>query len=74
MKNYFVAKIQVLTSRKESVVITVYGQWFNANAAKRSAEQEVRLSHEARIFSSRILSKTDIDFEEYNKATGGKTL
>lgn len=71
MKNYYLANVQVIIDGKESVVVPVYGQGYNPNAVKVSAEEKMRQQHPGKTITSVILNKQDMDLEEYKKATGG---
>lgn len=71
MKNYYVAQVQVIIDGKESVIVPISGQGYNPNVVKSSAERRVREAHEGRTFTSVIISKEDMDLEEYTKFIGG---
>ena len=71
MKNYYIAEVRVLVDGQDSSIEIVSGLGFNLNAVKRTAEGRVRGRNPGKGITSVLLNKTDMDLEEYKKATGG---
>ncbi len=70
MKNYYIAKVQVIIDGYETVIVPIAGQGYNPNAVKNSAEERVRENNKGKKITSRILEKVDLDIEEFRKITG----
>lgn len=71
MKTYYSAEVKVIIDGKESIVVPISGQGYDPNAVKRAAEERVRAQYPNQEITSIILSKQDMDLDEYKKLTGG---
>ena len=71
MKDYYLAQVQVIIDGKESVTVPISGQGYDPNMVKRSAESRVREQNPGKTLASVILSKQEMDLEEYKKLIGG---
>ena len=71
MKDYYLAQVRVIIDGKESIIVPISGQGYNPNVVKNSAERRVREQHPGKAIASVILSKEDMDLEEYKKIIGG---
>ena len=71
MKNYYLAQVRVIIDGEENIVVPIAGQVYNPNAVKKSAEEKVREHNEGKKITSVILSKVDLDIDEFRKVTGG---
>ena len=70
MKNYYIAQVQVFIDGKEGLIVQINGQGYNPNVVKKSAEEKVWEHNKDKKITSVILSKVDLDIDEYRKATG----
>ena len=70
MKNYYIAQVQVIIDGQETIIVPITGKGYDPNAVKRSAEDIVREHNEGKKITSVILSKVDLDIDEYRKTTG----
>lgn len=71
MKKYFVAEVDVIFNGEHQIV-TIYGQGYDPNVVKGSAENQVRELHPKARITSVILTKKDISLEEFEALTGTK--
>jgi len=71
MKNYYIAEVQVIVDGQNNSIEVVSGLGFEPNVVKRTAEDRVRAVNPGKMIASVIISKRDMDLEEYKKATGG---
>jgi len=42
MKDYYIARVQVIIEGEQSIIVPISGQTFDPNMVKRSAENKVR--------------------------------
>lgn len=71
MKNYYIAQVRVIIDGSASVIIPISGQGYDPNVVKNSAERRVREYSKGKKITSVILSKGDLDLDQFKKATGG---
>jgi hypothetical protein len=71
VKNYYIAQVQVIIEGKDNVIVSICGEGYDPNEVKQSAENKIRKNHVGKRITSVILSKVDLDLEEYKSATGG---
>lgn len=71
MKNDYIAELRVFVDGQDDSIEAVSGLGFDPNVVKRTAEDRVRERNPGKKIASVILSKQDMDLEEYKKATGG---
>lgn len=71
MKNYYIAEVQIIVDGQINSIEVVSGLGFEPNVVKRTAEDRVRNVNPGKKITSVIVSKKDMDLEEYKKATGG---
>jgi hypothetical protein len=71
MKNYYIAEMRVFVDGQDNSIEIVSGLNFDLNAVKRTAEERVREHNPGKTITSVLISKKDMDLDEYKKATGG---
>lgn len=71
MKNYYIAQLRVFVVGQDNCIETVSGLGYDLNNVKATAERRVRERNPGKKIASVLISKTDMDLDEYKKATGG---
>ncbi len=71
MKNYYIAKFRVIVDGQDHSFQTVSGLGYDPNIAKEKAKERVRKDNLGKQVTAVLMEKTDMDIEEYKKATGG---
>ncbi len=61
----------MIVDGKDHSIETVSGLNYDPNIAKGTAERRVRELNPGKPVAAVLISKTDMDLEEYKKATGG---
>lgn len=65
MNDYYLAQVRVIIDDSESVIVPILGMGYNPNAVKSSAERRVRERNPGKKTTSVILSKENLNLEEY---------
>jgi hypothetical protein len=70
MKNYYVAQFRMIVDGKDLSIEIVSGLNYDPNIAKGTAESRIRELYPGKPVAAVLISKADMDLEEYKKATG----
>ena len=71
MKNYYVAQFRMIVDGKDHSFETVSGLGYDPNVAKGTAERRVRELNLGKQVAAVLISKKDMDLEEYKNVIGG---
>jgi hypothetical protein len=71
MKNYYIAQFRMIVEGEDDCIETVSGAGYDPNIAKGTAEKRVMERNPGKRIAAVLISKKDMDLEEYKKATGG---
>jgi hypothetical protein len=71
MKNYYIAQFRVIVDGIDDSIETVGGLGYDPNIVKGIAEKRAREKHPEKRIAVVLLSKKDMDLEEFKIATGG---
>lgn len=71
MKDYYLAKFRVLVDGQAICIETVSGLKYDPNIAKATEEGRVRERNPDKKIATVLISKTDMDLEEYKIAKDG---
>lgn len=71
MKDYYVAKVNVIIDGAEGIIVPISGQNYDPNVVKGSAISRAKETHEGTKFAAVILTVDHYDLEEYKQIIGG---